>query len=208
MTVEGRTPGTFAGSEIETLYRLCENAASALEVLYMHNLVREYVSIDRMTGLMSRKHFLRKVEDEVTRAEDFGSELALVSIAVDSMQEHVARYGRDGADAILNEIACVVRGNLRRYDAVGAIDDRIGVLLMETTASDAYLWAEKLRKMVAGHVISVAQKTLSVTLSVGVCGLNEGCGPTSSSPGRPMSSNGRWSAGETWSALSSVPCRV
>jgi GGDEF domain-containing protein len=48
------------------------------------------------------------------------------------------------------------------------------VLLVNTTASDAYLWGEKLRKLVAGHVMTVGGKSFSVTLSAGVCGLSKG----------------------------------
>ena len=48
--------------------------------------------------------------------------------------------------------------------------------LVNTTASDAYLWAEKIRKMVASHTITLAGRTFSVTISVGVCGLSEGMG--------------------------------
>jgi len=49
----------------------------------------------------------------------------------------------------------------------------IGVVLANMTASDAYLWAEKLRKTIASHVIAHGQKTFSVTVSLGVCGLSE-----------------------------------
>jgi PleD family two-component response regulator len=38
-------------------------------------------------------------------------------------------------------------------------------------ASNAYLWAEKVRKLIAGHVMNLGAKAFSVTVSVGVCGL-------------------------------------
>jgi diguanylate cyclase (GGDEF)-like protein len=141
----------------------------------MNNLVKDYVTVDHVTGCMTRKHFLRKVDEDVLRAEDFGMELSLVSVAVDNLHDHISRYGKDTQEIILNEIAMVIRGQLRPYDALGLQDEgKLGVLLVSTTASDAYLWAESLRKRVAGHVIAIAQRTFSVTVSVGVCGLNEG----------------------------------
>jgi PleD family two-component response regulator len=48
------------------------------------------------------------------------------------------------------------------------------VLLINMPASDAYLWAEKIRKMIASHVIMIGANTLSVTVSAGVCGLTAG----------------------------------
>jgi diguanylate cyclase (GGDEF)-like protein len=93
------------------------------------------------------------------------------------MAEHLVRYGREGCDAILNEAVKILRANIRPYDAVGRLeDDRLGVLLVSTAASDAYLWAEKMRKAVSSHVMIVGKRSFSVTLSAGVCGLSEGMG--------------------------------
>jgi PleD family two-component response regulator len=50
----------------------------------------------------------------------------------------------------------------------------MGVLLINTTASEAYLWAEKVRKQIASHIITIGGKSFSVTLSAGVCGLTDG----------------------------------
>ena len=177
MTLESKSAGHFSGNEVETMYRLVENAAGSLEVLYMNNLAKEFVLVDRLTGSLTRKFFLRKLEDEVRRAADFDTELASVSIAIDGMDEHLTRYGREGCDAILNEAVKILRANIRPYDAVGRLEgDRLGVLLINTAASDAYLWAEKMRKAVSSHVMTVGKRSFSVTVSAGVCGLSEGMG--------------------------------
>lgn len=175
LVLESKDVEAYAGREEGTLYRLVESVGAILEVLYMNDLVREYVVVDHHTGSMTRRHFLKRVEDEVRRAEDFNTELALVTVAVDSLADHVQRYGKDTADAILNEVTKVIRGIIRAYDAVGRHEqDRLGVLLVNMPASDAYLWAEKLRKLVASHVMLLGGKSFSVTISVGVCGLSEG----------------------------------
>jgi diguanylate cyclase (GGDEF)-like protein len=175
MTLESKSAGHFSGNEVETMYRLVENAAGSLEVLYMNNLAKEFVHVDQLTGSLTRKFFLRKIEEEVRRAADFATELASVSIAVDGMAEHLVRYGREGCDAILNEAVKILRANIRPYDAVGRLEnDRLGVLLVSTAASDAYLWAEKMRKAVSSHVMIVGKRSFSVTLSAGVCGLRNG----------------------------------
>ena len=175
LTVESKTPGGFAGSEVETLYRLVESAASALEVVYMNSLVKDFVTVDHITGSLNSKHFQRALEEEVLRAEDFAAELALVSIAVDNIEEHVSRYGSEASEVVLKEIAAIVRAHCRPYDVLGLQSDgHLGVLLVSTTASDAYVWAERIRKLIASHTMTVARKTFSVTISVGVCGLTEG----------------------------------
>jgi diguanylate cyclase (GGDEF)-like protein len=165
----------FGASEQQTVYRLVENAAAALEVVYMNALVREQVATDAMTGAYTRRHFLSMLEKEILRAMDHGAELAAVTIAVDGLEGQEARYGRDGRDVILRELATMARAQTRPYDLVGRLeDDRIAVVLIDTAASDGYLWAEKVRKQIASHVMNVGSRSFSVTVSVGVCGLNDG----------------------------------
>ena len=103
LSLESRNKSNFAGNEVETIYRLVENAALALEVLYMNDLVKDYVIVDQLTGSFNKKHFLKKLEEEVQRADDFGQELALVSFVIDNAHELSGRHGHEGFDAILNE---------------------------------------------------------------------------------------------------------
>lgn len=175
VTLEGRKGASFSGQEVEMLYRLVENAAGALEVGFMNEVVKEYLSVDHLTGLMTRKFFVRRIEEEVQRAEDLNSELAFVVLSVDGLEEHVRRYGKDVTDVIFREMTSLVKAQLRLYDAVGTVEQQVfGVVLSNMTASNAYLWAEKARKNIASHVITYGGKNFSVTVSMGVCGLSEG----------------------------------
>jgi PleD family two-component response regulator len=45
---------------------------------------------------------------------------------------------------------------------------------VNTTANDAYLWAEKLRSAIASSIVTAEQKTFSATVTVGIYGATEG----------------------------------
>jgi diguanylate cyclase (GGDEF)-like protein len=175
VAIEGRKNAGFSGQEVEMLYRLVENAAGALEVGFMNDVVKEYLSVDHLTGLMTKKYFLRRIDEEVQRAEDLDGELALIMLSVDGLDEQVRRYGRDVPDVIHREVTSLLKAQVRAYDAVGMMEHQtLGVILASMTASNAYLWAEKARKSIASHVIAYGNKNFSVTVSMGVCGLGEG----------------------------------
>jgi diguanylate cyclase (GGDEF)-like protein len=175
LTLESPNPANFTGIEVETIYRLVESAASLLEVLYMNDMVKEMVTVDQLTGAFTKKHFLRIVDQEIARAGDAGDDLSYVSVAVDDVALHQGRYGPDGVDVIIARVAQTLRSSIRVYDTIGHMDaDRFGLLLVNTPASDGYLWAEKIRKQIAGQVISIGETSLSVTVSAGLCGLTEG----------------------------------
>jgi diguanylate cyclase (GGDEF)-like protein len=174
LTLDSRTPNGFSGREQEMVYRLVENAAAALEVLYVNDLMKEYLSTDPVTGLATRKHFLRALDEEVRRSADFRTELACVLMAVDRFEEHQTRFGREGGERMLVEIGQILKASSRSYDCIGRLDkDWIGILLVNQTASEGYLWAEKVRKQVAGHILAIDNRTFSVTVSAGVCGLTD-----------------------------------
>ncbi len=175
LTLESANKFQFSPNEAEIMYRLVESAAELLEVLYMNDLVKEYIAVDQLTGALNKKHFGKKLEEEVQRAEDFGAELSLVSIAIDGMQEQVNRYGREGFEGILGQVSRLVRANTQSYDVIGRMDpNSLNVLLVNTTANDAYLWADKVRGHIASKILLIGGLNCSVTVSAGVCGLNDG----------------------------------
>jgi len=154
-----------------------ENAAELLEVLYMNDLVKEHIAVDQLTGSLNKRHFQKKVEEEVLRAEDFGAELSLVHFAIDGTEEHIHRLGNEGFENLLHRVASILRSSIHPYDVMGRTDaTRLSVLLVNMAASDAYLWAEKVCKQIASTVFAIDGESCVVTLSAGVCGLTEGMG--------------------------------
>ena len=171
IAVESKDTKTYSDPEVKLLEKLVETTAVALEVLNLTDVVNNYVLMDETTGVATRSYFASRVQEEVHRANDFGTELTLVMLSIDSMNEHLHRYGKDGFDFVLQNIGRMIKSSVRPYDLVGRYDfNRFAVLLVSTAAKEAHLWAEKLRKNIASNIINVDQKSFSVTVSIGVCG--------------------------------------
>ncbi len=171
--IESRVRHNFSQKELDTLTRLAENTAAALEIVYLNDIVKEYVVVDEATRSLTKKQFLAILDQEISRANDSGSELCLMTIAVDGMNDFITRYGKDGFDFVLFNVAKVLRHSVRIYDSVGRLDfNRFGIIVVNTIPNEAYLWAEKIRKAIAGTVLTVEDKKISVTISSGICGLN------------------------------------
>ncbi len=173
--LESRRPGNFQKNETETMFRLVQNSAAMLEAVYLNGVIKEHVPIDHGTGALTTKHFQRRLSEEVQRATELGAELSLVSIALDHPDEQLQRYGSGAIEAMIGAVSGIVRSNLRSYDVVGReAESRLNILLIGTPASDAYLWAEKVRKQVAGQVVVSGTRSFSTTISIGICGLLDG----------------------------------
>jgi diguanylate cyclase (GGDEF)-like protein len=174
LNVESKDKYNFSRQDIEMLYRLAENAAFALEILYLQEAINEYVIIDPLTGVYSKKFFLQRLEEELHRADDHALELSFLFLSLDKTGEIGERFDQEGTDRVIATLAQAIRASIRPYDIAGRYaTDRFGVVLANTASSDAYLWAEKIRKNIAGHVINSDGKSFSVTVSIGVCGALE-----------------------------------
>jgi diguanylate cyclase (GGDEF)-like protein len=171
LAVESKDTKTYSDPEIKLLQKLVETTAVALEILNLTDVVNNYVMMDETTGVATRSYFVSRVQEEVHRANDFDRDLTLVMLSIDSMNEHLHRYGKDGFEFVLQNIGRMIKSSVRPYDLVGRYDfNRFAVLLVSTAAKEATLWAEKLRKNIASNIINVDQKSFSVTVSIGVCG--------------------------------------
>ena len=175
LSLESRDKFNFTRRDIEMLYRLAENVAAALEIYYLQEVINEYVIVDENTGVYSKKFFLQRVEEELARADENGTELSMLFITIDRSNDVTGRFGREGFERVMMTLAKAIRASVRSYDIVGRYDiNEFGVVLLNTPANDAYVWAEKIRKSVAGHVINIEGKSFSITISVGVGGALEG----------------------------------
>ena len=171
LVVESKDVRTYSESDARLIQKLADTASWALEILTLTDVATNFVATDEVTGVSTRRHFVDRMQEEVQRSGDFASEVALVMIAIDNLQVLAGKYGGESVDAGLGAIGRLIRTAVRPYDVVGRFDtNRFAALLVETTTNEASLWAEKLRKNVAGHIMNVNGKSFSVTISVGVSG--------------------------------------
>jgi diguanylate cyclase (GGDEF)-like protein len=175
LNIESKEIFNFSRRDVDMLSRLAENSASALEIFYMREIINEYVVIDDTTGMYAKKFLMQRMGEELLRADDLGTELSLLFITVDRSEEIMQRFGIDGFERVMLTLAKAIRTSVRPYDVVGRYDtDRFAVLLVNTAANEAFIWAEKIRKTIAGLVINLDGKSFSMTISVGVAGAAEG----------------------------------
>ena len=171
LVIESKDPKTYSDADVKLVQKLTETSSWALEILSLTEVMNNYVSLDETTGVSTRKSFMGRLHEEVQRASDFSNDLSLVMVSIDRMDDHIARYGREAFDFILQNVGRMVKVSIRPYDVVGRFDfNCFVILLVNTTSNEASLWAEKIRKNVASNILNIDNKSFSVTISVGVAG--------------------------------------
>lgn len=175
VSIESGESGNYSKKDVDILQHLTTPISSAIELLNTVNLANEFVAIDELTGTYNRKFLCKKIDEEISRAIDYDTELSFVIMSVDSPDILVERYGEQGFDIIVSRVARLIRNSARQYDVVGRYDSsKFGVLLFNTRADDAFLWAEKVRRNIASHILSLGGRSFSVTVSAGISRIVEG----------------------------------
>jgi diguanylate cyclase (GGDEF)-like protein len=171
LVVESKDAKTYSDADIKLTQKLTEVASWALEVLSLTEVMHNFVTVDEATGVATKKYFLDRLQEEVTRANDFSTELSVVMVSIDHIEEQITKHGKEAFDFALQNVGCMIKSSVRSYDIVGRYDHHVfGVVLIHTTSNEASLWAEKIRKNVASNIMNMENKSFSVTVSVGVAG--------------------------------------
>jgi len=129
-------------------------------------------SMDGLTGIANRRHFDDTLDLEWRRAMRSAKPLSLIIVDVDYFKNYNDVYGHLAGDSCLQKIANTIRDSLRR---AGNFVARYGgeefvVILPDTNAEGAYLFAESLRKKIEDlnieHNNSNAGKNVTISLGV------------------------------------------
>jgi two-component system cell cycle response regulator len=134
---------------------------------------RRMAMTDPLTGANNRRYFMRYFGAELKRARRFGTELSLLSLDVDHFKKVNDSFGHAAGDAVLTQVVETLQRNLPRdYDWCARLGgEEFAVVLPQTNLTGAAVVAEKLRKAIEEMPLRVAVGMPSITVSIGVSGL-------------------------------------
>lgn len=149
---------------------LAEQLSLALGNLRLQETLRSRSERDPLTDLYNRRHLELSAERELARATRHGNSLAFIMIDVDHFKLFNDNHGHEAGDAVLREVAEV----LKRHSRVEDIACRFGgeeflLVLAGCTLEDAYQKAEAIREAIAQLRVTASGAVLSrITASLGI----------------------------------------
>lgn len=131
-------------------------------------LLEKLATVDSMTGLYNRRHFLTLAEAEWSRFQRYQRPLSMLMIDIDHFKSVNDRYGHAVGDEAIVSVATACQQSKRNSDVVGRLGgEEFAVLLPETDSAQAAVVAERIRERVAGHFLSVHNIQFKLTISIG-----------------------------------------
>jgi diguanylate cyclase (GGDEF)-like protein len=129
---------------------------------------QELATIDGVTGLYNRRHFMETVEVAFAHAQRLGQPFAALMIDVDNFKQINDVHGHIAGDQVLAELARACREHVRPEDIVGRYGgDEFIIMVPGITSLRAIQLADQLTRSVT-RVLGRDGKPLAYSTSIGI----------------------------------------
>jgi len=133
-------------------------------------------TIDDLTGIHNRRHFMELFMHEIKRAHRYNNLLSLMMLDVDYFKSVNDTYGHVVGDIVLKHLAKMIQANLRELDIVARFGgEEFIVLLPNTDLKSAHEVAERICLIVSETPIDISEAMLTISVSIGVVTLCKSC---------------------------------
>ncbi len=131
--------------------------------------IQKLDQVDALTGLLNRQALMERLRSEWNRAHRYKTTYALILLDIDEFEQLNRLHGRQIGDMVLDLLASHLQSLSRTQDSLARVDDdSFALLLPETDLAGAYKAAERLREKVATLDLATTERSLGVTVSLGV----------------------------------------
>ncbi len=144
------------------------------QLLDQAKVLEQWATTDTLTGVYNRRQVLKMAESEVERALRYHHPLSVLMLDIDDFKKVNDTYGHIDGDQVLQAVAARFKKQIRDIDLVGRFGgDEFMLVLLETSLEDACTCAERIRSTVMGTPLKLEQRSVSVTVSIGVAAIGE-----------------------------------
>jgi two-component system cell cycle response regulator len=128
---------------------------------------------DALTGAHNREHFDTQLRAELSYARRHNTDVSLVIFDADHFKKVNDTYGHPVGDAVLIEIANVVRGTVRSEDVFARYGgEEFALVLRGIDIVGAAAVADRLRERIAALAIPTERAAIKITVSAGCSSLS------------------------------------
>nr|WP_232064270.1 DUF484 family protein [Undibacterium sp. YM2] len=130
---------------------------------------------DPLTNVSNRRYVEQRMLEEIARARRQRYSIACMYLDIDFFKQINDRYGHQGGDDVLKEVAKRIKNELRLSDTLGRFGgEEFVVVLVNTNLHDAIQVAERIRKSIAGQDFVLSEAgTCQATISIGLTTIDE-----------------------------------
>jgi diguanylate cyclase (GGDEF)-like protein len=140
----------------------------ALNNAIAHDRLQRLAALDPLTGVYNRRFGSGRLHEEFTRAGRNSSFLGVLMLDIDHFKQVNDTYGHLVGDRILKSICAIVRSLIREGDVLFRYGgEEFVAVLSAASEADLQGMGERLRRAIEESALSIGDKTVRVTVSIG-----------------------------------------
>lgn len=172
LNVESHQVNAYSETDLDLLTTVAEQAAATIGNARLHQETHHLVITDQQTGLFNYRHFQEQLAAAVREAQLMATPTSLLMVDLDFFKRCNDTYGHPTGDAVLQQLARVLRESCRADDQVFRYGgEEFTIILPGTADADALGVAERIRERVGQHAFvtrSGRRLDFPITVSIGV----------------------------------------
>ncbi len=133
--------------------------------------LKKLATIDGLTEIYNRYKIDMSIDVQISRYKRCKEPFSLLMLDIDHFKNINDTHGHNVGDKVLKRLCRLISNNIRKTDKIGRWGGEEFIIILENTKEEeAFLIAEKFRKMVCEHKL---EDKYSITVSIGVAQYEE-----------------------------------
>jgi len=148
-------------------------------IINLEHRILQLATTDALTGVLNRRAFIEKMEEEIRRSNRENTPLSLILVDIDYFKGINDRHGHQAGDLVLQSFTEQLSKSLRPYDFVGRYGgEEFVVCLPGLDELQARSVAERLRERAEEISLTLPNslQSIQITASFGVASFRPGSG--------------------------------
>jgi two-component system, cell cycle response regulator len=139
------------------------------ELTLLNRRLKEMATTDELTGLANRRIMMERLKQYWESSARRDLRLACMMLDIDHFKHFNDSFGHDVGDMVLREVAATLTRSARSSEPIYRCGgEEFVILCPDTTAEQAAVGAERLRKAIESMEVYSGDQMLKVTVSIGV----------------------------------------
>ncbi|MCC2617952.1 diguanylate cyclase [Aestuariibacter halophilus] len=171
-------PLTSLNDQVEQIclvvYDVTDEALGKLQIQRLNETLENMSRVDGLTGLYNRRFWEEQFNLEYKRSKRAGHPASLIMLDIDHFKRVNDTYGHPGGDDVIKMLARIIKKSVRETDVCGRYGgEEFAILLPDTTAKQARIVAERIRKLAEHVPVEHEEHTIVFTVSLGIAELQD-----------------------------------
>lgn len=155
------------------VYDVTDTAVNKMAQQQANNQLQNLSRTDHLTGLFNRGYWELRLIQEFKRFDRYDQASCLIMMDIDHFKKVNDRYGHTVGDDVIRQVSRAIKEQARDLDIAGRYGgEEFGVILTNTTAEGATIFAERLRTTIEKLAVYSEGQEVKFTISMGIAQLS------------------------------------